>query len=77
VLATEGDGLEETENRRGERHSGRVTPNWVERGLVWMKASESRRPSLAAGKPVRAKLLNDKGARTVDEIGRLHGERTP
>jgi hypothetical protein len=71
------DDLEETENRRGERHLGRVTPNRVERGLVWINASESRRPSLAAGKPVRAELLNGMGERTVDEIGRLHGERSP
>jgi hypothetical protein len=74
------DDLEETENRRGERLAVRLTPNRSERGLAWIKASESRRPRLEGcffGDDPRTRELNDKGASAFDEEGQLRGERTP
>jgi len=47
VRTTNVENLGEDENRRGERPKGRLNTNPEKRFFAWMKASKSRRPSVA------------------------------
>jgi hypothetical protein len=58
----EGESLEETQTRRRERVSVRLTPSCKQRGFSWRKASKSRPVEVATGLPVSDRRSNGKGA---------------